>query len=421
MDKKKADYFLFFCTKYLQKLTQDFYDSFGFETFAVVSGQVYLTLDGGKDIGFNVNERAHKTKDNQLHYSSSSVHLNPEDLFHSESEDYLKLCEGYTSVEETPKDDLEIKGTEPRKKDEQKGVDSHGLTQLKDKDLQQILEKSNEDLKRSSQSRPKRKYKPKVYNHTHDCLLCGRRFQTVPRIATHIKSHIAERPFTCETCGKNFPTIMRLKSHRAMHIEDKPYSCDMCNYSCKQPQTLVLHKRTHTGEKPFICHICGTSFSQLSSLTYHKTTHLEKREYLCDICQKGFRNVRNLKRHKRLHSDQKNFKCEVCGRLFLLKRYLQKHSRHHSPDKLQTHSQTHSSEKRFVCDICGDTFSNRDYLISHQNRHTAENPLRGDNFMLMMSIPDVYQNQRYNVYDQSSVLLLNINWRLLFMLKAPFF
>ena len=80
--------------------------------------------------------------------------------------------------------------------------------------------------------------------------------QGAVRLATHVRTHLHDRPHQCEQCGKPFKTTEHLRQHARTHIELRLFTCDrpVCKHTdhpaFKTSIELALHaKRTHTLDK----------------------------------------------------------------------------------------------------------------------------------------------------------------------------
>ena len=83
------------------------------------------------------------------------------------------------------------------------------------------------------------------------CEFCNKTF-LIKNLATHTKTHTAEKPNECDVCHKRFIRASDLVRHNRTHTGENPYECDICNKRFTQAGALVVHKRTHNGENRMI-------------------------------------------------------------------------------------------------------------------------------------------------------------------------
>jgi DNA-directed RNA polymerase subunit RPC12/RpoP len=80
------------------------------------------------------------------------------------------------------------------------------------------------------------------------------------------------------------------------------YSCNLCGKAFDAVCHLETHVRSHTGERPYSCNQCDKSFTVMSNLRRHmKTIHSKERSFVCEACGKTFSQSNNLKRHRKTH------------------------------------------------------------------------------------------------------------------------
>ncbi|XP_051803444.1 uncharacterized protein LOC110967438 isoform X5 [Acanthochromis polyacanthus] len=165
---------------------------------------------------------------------------------------------------------------------------------------------------------------------------------------------------TCEYCGKVFEDVTSLNTHIKTHIP--PFHCDKCDKKYSSKDALTVHQRIHTGELPYLCSHCGRGFRSLSGLELHVRTHTGDRRYKCHIC--GKTSIQHLARHMRMHRGEKNYLCTECGKTFL------------SSGELRLHIRSHTGERPYTCKHCGKGFITKCHLMIHIRRHTGESPYR---------------------------------------------
>lgn len=78
---------------------------------------------------------------------------------------------------------------------------------------------------------------PKI---VHTCSVCGKSFNLLCRLNSHMISHSSDRPYSCE-CGKSFKT---LKGHIKTHKDTRKitsYKCSFCDSLFKRKCHLSRH------------------------------------------------------------------------------------------------------------------------------------------------------------------------------------
>lgn len=70
-------------------------------------------------------------------------------------------------------------------------------------------------------------------------------------------------------CGKLFDKIPNLKSHMKTHSSERPYKCQDCGVSFIRNHDLKRHQKIHSGVRSFVCSHCGKSFIRQDALTRH--------------------------------------------------------------------------------------------------------------------------------------------------------
>ncbi|XP_035281538.1 zinc finger protein 135-like [Anguilla anguilla] len=268
----------------------------------------------------------------------------------------------------------------------------------------------------------------------HDCPHCGRSFKQRKGLASHLRSHSGEKPFSCEVCGQRFTRPESAKKHQRRHTGVKPHACPQCPKrfyrsdglqshlrthegrprppaTAAQPRPklcmcahcgkayasagqLANHERTHTGERPYECGQCHKRFGQAAALSLHRVTHQRERPHACPSCPKSFRCARHLRRHARTHSDARPFACGQCPLCFRSAGELRAHTLRHGlrrshpcPDcgkrfkteyEVKLHARAHSGERPYPCPDCPRAFRRLHHLTSHRLTHTGQRPFACD-------------------------------------------
>lgn len=226
---------------------------------------------------------------------------------------------------------------------------------------------------------------------------CGKAFNRPARLASHMRSHNNERPFTCpydncdkayleekhlkqhikgthtnerdhqcyvEGCGKSFLTATRLRRHQAAHEGHERFRCTgypPCSQTFRKHQVGQLHRKhitypfTSTTSFVFSKHYHKFCFwphrltTSLQTLQRHiRSDHLELTPYPCthvdpitnEKCNAGYDSAGALRKHEdRVHGALR-FWCDECAANggqptgFVTKMQLNKHMRTEHADCL---------------------------------------------------------------------------------------
>ncbi|KAL2079777.1 hypothetical protein ACEWY4_025521 [Coilia grayii] len=134
----------------------------------------------------------------------------------------------------------------------------------------------------------------------HVCKICGRPFQRPSDLRRHQSQHHRSKPAnsTMPRTGGRPPKQQKFPPGRS------PYHCNECGRDFNRMENLKTHLRIHTGERPYTCSACGVRFRHSGALTRHFRIHTGEKPYVCGQCGMSFRNSGGLRFHQRLHNRQ---------------------------------------------------------------------------------------------------------------------
>jgi KRAB domain-containing zinc finger protein len=185
----------------------------------------------------------------------------------------------------------------------------------------------------------------------HNCQLCGRGFDRLSNLVSHLKCHETGElgVVRClkNNCNMTFTAEADLRKHVEIHrkpspavkdswvltlqsLEDphsKVNECSLCGKIVNTRVARQKHTLKHATETPGVvkCILkgCQLTFTSAANLKEHSVKHWdmsksEERSLACDFpgCNKAFKNVTTLHGHKRTMHSSSAWTCHLCGKKF---------------------------------------------------------------------------------------------------------
>ncbi|XP_036453546.1 zinc finger protein 3-like isoform X1 [Colossoma macropomum] len=137
-----------------------------------------------------------------------------------------------------------------------------------------------------------------VHPNLHLCKICGHSFSRASDLRRH---HSQQHRSRASNAGKT-PSSGRPAKKQLFPPGCSPYHCNECGRDFNRMENLKTHLRIHTGERPYSCSVCGVRFRHSGALTRHFRIHTGEKPYVCGQCGKRFRNCGGLRFHQKSHS-----------------------------------------------------------------------------------------------------------------------
>lgn len=165
---------------------------------------------------------------------------------------------GYSNVESSPSQALEVSGSESLKSDK------YYLTSaLADGVLQQV------ELSSEAPASPSAVGSPSLTTKRFSCRICMESFHGRSDMENHKRAHVDANTFKCPDCDFTSTSWPEVKTHMGQHSYLRPHKCPNCSFASKNKKDLRRHMMTHTNEKPFSCKLCGQRFNRNGHLKFH--------------------------------------------------------------------------------------------------------------------------------------------------------
>ena len=114
-----------------------------------------------------------------------------------------------------------------------------------------------------------------------ECDLCDYSAQTPLGLVRHrsakhginlseVPAEVSLSSHQCMDCGKFYNSTTSLKRHQLVHAGIRPFTCNLCEKRFTQKSTLEGHRRIHTGEMPYSCNICDFKFKTSAAARDHQ-------------------------------------------------------------------------------------------------------------------------------------------------------
>ena len=118
----------------------------------------------------------------------------------------------------------------------------------------------------------------KTHVDTALCDICCKTFQSRNHLNAHMKHfHLRSNMSACKICGK--VVTARLQQHMLIH-EEKRLKCPHCPKMFRIKGNLSTHLKYHLAERPFPCELCGQGFARKQNYQRHMKKHKQNDYHL---------------------------------------------------------------------------------------------------------------------------------------------
>jgi KRAB domain-containing zinc finger protein len=213
-------------------------------------------------------------------------------------------------------------------------------------------------------SKPRQNKPPNTHPLTC-CPFCEHKAPNPTKMSEHIMEAHEDQSlpeFVCETCGKIFNYITALKTHIKNMHSNIGQLCEDCGKYFKSKCSFKNHLRTHTlqpGRRKMECAVCD-KFIFTSAFLQHMQRHIIERPHKCLKCNFEFKSISSLQQHQVARKKGKRIACEICGLIVCNLPLLNEHMKIHT-DKTGI----------FVCPLCQECRLSIPSLAEHiKESHT---------------------------------------------------
>ena len=139
---------------------------------------------------------------------------------------------------------------------------------------------SNETIKDVSNNAQNAKYFVIKSSTGFRCSICSRSYRRRQDTKVHVhKKHLKQR-HKCKLCGKTYETLPRLEIHfEITHSNQHKFTCTICDHTTKQKNEIHAHIKSNHSE------------------LLKKTPHPRHNKYFCPYCPQNLNRIDNYQKH----------------------------------------------------------------------------------------------------------------------------